>query len=297
MVSNEPHTFSLALLESKQGSCLFIICQCGPLQKIVRLALSRQLLSSWVTVALLWPSLLHLSPCQDSSFIYRKAFTQINTATQQLPRTHTHTHANTRTHTGTHTLPDFGLWSEQNKTRLLWARLFVWFLSFFLLIVPTQHALLTLLLLDCSPSSLNPLLAVPLISPWESSEPELDEVVCGGGTPHPPTHTHTFAIATHPPPLLTANQCVWVSPCGCGPGSLKGEPRRASLPFLHQGMEKTSYLKPAQIGYPPEDPPICLQHPLTGEASEDMVYTHTLPFISTFLTSSFLKMDYSTTAS
>ena len=59
-------------------------------------------LSPWLTVALLWPSLLHLSPCQDTSFIYRKAFTQINTATQQLPCTDTHTHSQTITHTHIH---------------------------------------------------------------------------------------------------------------------------------------------------------------------------------------------------
>lgn len=176
MVSNEPYTFSIALLESKHRSCLFMICQYGPLQKIVRLALSRELLSSslslfsWVTVAPLWPSLPHLSPCQDSSFIYRKAFTQINTATQQLPCTHTHS-----PHTWAHAsafcaparTPDFGLWSKQNKTRLFWARLFVWFLSFFLSIVLAQHTFLIFhpphfWLLSLSSSIFSPLY------PWES---------------------------------------------------------------------------------------------------------------------------------
>jgi len=46
LLSNEPHTFSLALLESRHCSCLFMLCQYGPLQKIVRLALSKELLSS-----------------------------------------------------------------------------------------------------------------------------------------------------------------------------------------------------------------------------------------------------------
>lgn len=100
-----------------------------------RVALSRSL-SFRVTVALLWSSPSHLSPCQDSSLIYHKAFIQINTATQQLPRTHKLAH--THTQVGTRkcilcnsTLPDSGLWSEQNQTRLFWARLSVWFTSFF----------------------------------------------------------------------------------------------------------------------------------------------------------------------
>lgn len=43
--------------------------------------------------------------------------------------------------------------------------------------------------------------------------------------------------------FLTANRCVWVSPCGCGPSCLKGE-----LPsFLCQGMQKTSRLKPGRL--------------------------------------------------
>lgn len=57
-------------------------------QKSCSLALS---LSACDTVALLWPGLLHLSLCQDLSFIYRKAFTQINTAPQQLLGTYAHT--------------------------------------------------------------------------------------------------------------------------------------------------------------------------------------------------------------
>lgn len=98
--------------------------------KMVRLALSRELLaltrsaslSLWVTVDFFGlPS--HLSPCQDCSFIYRKAFIQINTATQQLlctqTRKHTHTRRGTRILCNS-TLPDPGFWSEQNKTRLFW---------------------------------------------------------------------------------------------------------------------------------------------------------------------------------
>lgn len=84
-------------------------------------------LSTWVTVALLWPSLLHLSPCQDSSFIYRKAFTQINTAPLQLACTHSQIHVNS---TCTHTLQILACDQRKNKTRLFWARLLVRFLSF-----------------------------------------------------------------------------------------------------------------------------------------------------------------------
>lgn len=184
-VSNEPHTFSFALLESKHCSCLFIICQYVPLQKIVRLALSRELLSSshssslslssWVTVALLWPSLLHLSPCQDSSFIYRKAFTQINTATQQLPCTHTQTYTHTQTQARSQILA-----YDQSRTKhgcsglaclfdscLSFCQLFS--LNTFLFFLPPYF-------FDCFPSILTLLyLFVPVRKQW----PELEEVVGG----------------------------------------------------------------------------------------------------------------------
>lgn len=129
--------------------------------------------SSWVTVALLWPSLLHLSRCQDSSFIYRKAFTQINTATQQLPCMHTHIgkHGGTRRCIlCTSTLQDFGLWSENNKTRLFWVWLFVWFLSFSFVdcsrsthLTHFSHTSILMTLLQSS--------IFPLLYPWESIGP------------------------------------------------------------------------------------------------------------------------------
>lgn len=82
LLSNEPHTFRPALLQSRHCSCLFIFCPYGPLQKTVRLALSNELLSSsGVTVAPHRPCPLHLSPCLVSSFIYCNAFAAI---TQQL---------------------------------------------------------------------------------------------------------------------------------------------------------------------------------------------------------------------
>lgn len=49
-----------------------------------------------------------------------------------------------------------------------------------------------------------------------------------------------------PHPLLTVNRCVWVSPCGCSPGRLKGEPKRAS-PFLQRGYRRTSSPKPGRL--------------------------------------------------
>lgn len=87
-------------------------------------------LSAWVTVALLWPSLLHLSPCQDPTFIYRKAFTQINTAPLQLPCTRAHIRPNS-TCARTHTLWILAYDQRKNKTRLFRVHLFVWFPSFF----------------------------------------------------------------------------------------------------------------------------------------------------------------------
>lgn len=72
----------------------------GPFGTFKRVARSRSLCLalplSYSRFPLVCPS--HLSPCQDSSFIYRKAFIQINTATQQLLCTRTRTHAHTARH-------------------------------------------------------------------------------------------------------------------------------------------------------------------------------------------------------
>lgn len=97
----------------------------GPFGTFKRVARARSLCLalplSYSRFPLVCPS--HLSPCQDSSFIYRKAFIQINTATQRLlctqTRKHTHTRLGTRILCNS-TLPDPGFWSEQNKTRLFW---------------------------------------------------------------------------------------------------------------------------------------------------------------------------------
>lgn len=82
LVSNDAPNFSRAMLESRRCECLFMICQYGPLQKTVRLALSTESLS------FLWSCPLHLSAGRDLDFIHRKAFTRLNTAAH----TNSHTH-------------------------------------------------------------------------------------------------------------------------------------------------------------------------------------------------------------
>lgn len=233
MVSNEPYTFSIALLESKHRSCLFMICQYGPLQKIVRLALSRELLSSslslfsWVTVAPLWPSLPHLSPCQDSSFIYRKAFTQINTATQQLPCTHTHsphTRGRTRVHFVHQHAPQI-LAYDQSKTKHGCSGLACLFdscLSFCRLFsLNTPSSFFIHLIFDCFLSILNILSVYPLESSglsWRRWSEELEGKQMIGDRPSP---AHCLCL---PPasrwlinafgfPRVAAAQAAWkVSP-------------------------------------------------------------------------------------
>lgn len=110
-----------------------------------------------------------------------------------------------------------------------------------------------------------------------------------------------------PPPqfVLMDNRYVWVSPCGCGPGGLKGEPNRA-FPILHEGIEKTSRPKSgrlashwrtlhlsAELSLPISSPPHLLL-PSSPPASPHWRSlggygcTYTLPFISIFLNSGFL---------
>lgn len=184
-------------------------------------------LSAWVTVALLWPSLLHLSPCQDPSFIYRKAFTQINTAPLQLPCTHTCIRPNT-TCSHAHTSA-FGLWSEKKQdTSVLGSPGCL--IPVFLL-VDCSHSTHILdfsstSFLTASLSSLKFLLLRPFVllgKQWL----ELQEVVWGGGGREEDEENESTSPSV-PPLLLRINRCFWVSPCGCGLGSLKGEPNRAS---------------------------------------------------------------------
>ncbi len=249
-------------------------------------------LSSWVTVALLWPSLLHLSPCQDSSFIYRKAFTQINTATQQLPRTHTHTRRRTQAFFSHRHAPRFWLMirAKQN-TAVLGSP--VCLIPVFLSVdrfrsTHLAHFSSTSFLIAFPPSSVFSLLYLCVLVRKQWPELEGWSEVEGEGTTGRELKSPSLSLSPSPP---TANRCVWVSPCGRGPGGLKGEPSRA-FPFLHEGTEKTSRPKPGRlashwrtlhlsaelslpISSPPHLLPLCLQHPLTGEALEDtVVHTH-----------------------
>lgn len=164
----------------KRCSWLFMICQYGPLQKIVRLALSGELLSPArslsfrVTVAFLWSSPSHLSPCQDSSLIYHKAFIQINTATQQLPRTHklAHTHTHTGRHTQVHFVhqhaPRFWLMIRAKPNTVILGSpvcLIPVFLFCRLFSLNTLSSFFIHLIFDCSPS----ILSLLLLYLWESS--------------------------------------------------------------------------------------------------------------------------------
>lgn len=203
-------------------------CPVGTFNRVALFPSLSLSLSAWVTVALLWPSLLHLSPCQHRSFIYRKAFTQINTAPLQLPCTHTHSHT-PKQHLWAHTL-DFGLWSEKKQnTSVLGSP--VCLISVFLF-VDCSHS--THIFHFSSTSFLTALLSssiFPLLYPFvlvRKQRPELQEVVWGGGGREEDEEKISLPLLLWPPLLLRINRCFWVSPCGCCPGSLKGEPNRAS---------------------------------------------------------------------
>lgn len=129
--------------------------------------------------------------------------------------------------------------SDQSKrtTGPFWARLLVRFPSFFLflsIVFFAKHAFLIFIHLTIRLFSFHPraaFIAVPV------RKPELEQKVVGGGC-----SGKDLVSPPHRPSVLMANRCVWVSPCGRGPGSFKGEPDRAS-PFLHEGTEKTSCAK------------------------------------------------------
>lgn len=135
-------------------SSLFMLCQCGILQKIVRLALSWRVAlsspsySSW----LLLSSLLRLSRCQGSSVIYWGFHADKHSNSAAAVPTSSNIQTRTQTHASSlaHILPRFWL-RIRAKQKLLWARPFVWFL----IIVFFQH-----------PFLLFPLLLPCYCSPW-----------------------------------------------------------------------------------------------------------------------------------
>lgn len=230
MVSNELHTFSLAF--ARQQTSLMIIhampiwatSKDCPVGTFKRAALFLFALSSWLTVALRWPGPPHLSPSRART-LTPKAPTRASTCTTSI-------------------LPDFGSRSEQNKTWLFLARLFVWFPSFFLSIVLARHTSLLFVplhsycnRLPCPSSIFSP----PY--PWESSGPswrrrskEAEERT--GREWRDPQPSHPRPTRT---PFVTANRCVWVSFLALSQMAWKVNPNRASAltPWGHGEKQQT----------------------------------------------------------